>query len=354
MLNVALTGNVAAGKSTVVNELERLGATVVDADELVREAQAPGSAVLATIVRRFGREVLSPDGSLDRAALRARVLSDEAALAALNAIVHPEVRRRRGVLIDAAAARGDLIVVNDIPLLFEAADPADYDVVVLVDADPALRRDRLVSLRGLSEDDATRLIAAQLTTARKREMSDHVIDNDGTLDALHEATLALWQTLRRRAAREAVAGRAEVLLFVAPGPEELAAGPAGAAARYADAGLAVHLLTPPGASAPGHVAEILGLRSIECVAEVGGPRGAEVAARLQADAVVVCAHATPRWASDGWRFAPTSRRPAAKLDVRPWRDVVSRVRDRAPRERETFTRAGARPDSPRFDLFASA
>lgn len=197
MLNVALTGNVAAGKSTVVDELERLGATVIDADELVRQAQAPGSAILSAIVRRFGREVLTTSGGLDRAALRARVLADESALAALNAIVHPEVRRRRAALAEAAAARGDLIVVSDIPLLFEAADPSDFDVVILVDANPELRRQRLVALRGLSEDDATRLIASQLPTVRKREVSDYVIDNDGTIEALLDATRALWITLRR-------------------------------------------------------------------------------------------------------------------------------------------------------------
>src|SRR5437588_12325206 len=95
VLNVALTGNIAAGKSTVVDWFRRWGATIIDADELARQAQAPGGAVLAAIAQRFGADVLAPDGSLDRAALRGKVMGDQAALDALNTIVHPAVPRRR-------------------------------------------------------------------------------------------------------------------------------------------------------------------------------------------------------------------------------------------------------------------
>src|SRR5439155_1556896 len=93
MLNVALTGNIAAGKSTVVDLFRKWGATIIDADALVREAQAPGSAVLAAIAGRFGTDVLASDGTLDRAALRGKVMGDDAALTALNAIVHPAVQQ---------------------------------------------------------------------------------------------------------------------------------------------------------------------------------------------------------------------------------------------------------------------
>src|SRR6266702_2478505 len=106
MFNVALTGNIAAGKSSVVDLLRRWGATVIDADALAREAQAPGGEVLAAIVRRFGADVLAPDGALDRGALRAKVMGDQAALDALNQIVHPAVRRRRDELLREARDRG--------------------------------------------------------------------------------------------------------------------------------------------------------------------------------------------------------------------------------------------------------
>src|SRR6266513_1499255 len=153
MLNVALTGNIAAGKSTVVELFTRWGATVIDADSLARDAQAPGSAVLAAIARRFGTDVLAQGGTLDRAALRGKVMGDYNALAALNAIVHPAVQQRRLELQRAAGERGDAIVINDIPLLFEVLDPAQFDAVVLVDAPIVLRRTRLRTLRGLSNEE---------------------------------------------------------------------------------------------------------------------------------------------------------------------------------------------------------
>src|SRR5207248_9465851 len=109
MLNVALTGNIAAGKSTVVDLFRKWGATIIDADALVREAQAPGSAVIAAIAGRFGADVLASDGTLDRAALRGKVMGDDVALTALNAIVHPAVRQRRTELQRAAEERGDAI-----------------------------------------------------------------------------------------------------------------------------------------------------------------------------------------------------------------------------------------------------
>jgi dephospho-CoA kinase len=199
VLNVALTGNIAAGKSTVVDFFRQWGATVIDADELAREAQAPGTSVLAAIAKRFGAEVLRPDGSLDRAALRAKVLRDEAALPALNALVHPAVQRRREALLDAAWKRGDRIVVNDIPLLFEALDPAQFDVVVLVDAPVAVRRARLRALRGLANEEVDRLLAAQMPADRKRKKSHFVIDNDGGLDALQRRARAVYDELERRA-----------------------------------------------------------------------------------------------------------------------------------------------------------
>jgi dephospho-CoA kinase len=202
MLNVALTGNIAAGKSSVARLFEQWGATLIDADAIVHEVQSPGSAVLAAIALRFGRDVLHPDGSLDRAALRAKVIGNDTALAALNDLVHPEVQRRRAALVAAARKRGDAIVVNDIPLLFEVLDPADFDVVVLVDAPVALRRERLCALRGISPEEADRLIAAQMPSERKRKRSDYVIDNDGSREALERRARKVYTALQRRAAKQ--------------------------------------------------------------------------------------------------------------------------------------------------------
>jgi len=200
MLSVALTGNIAAGKTTVARLFQAWGATVIDADRLAQEVQAPGGPVLARIAERFGPGVLRPDGSLNRAALRRVVMADAGALQALNAIVHPEVHRRRRAELALARDRGARIVVTDIPLLFEADDPAAYDAVVLVDAPPAVRRDRIVRERGLAPEEADRLLAAQLPAGVKRARSDFIIENDGDHAVLERAAREIWRALEARAA----------------------------------------------------------------------------------------------------------------------------------------------------------
>lgn len=199
MLNVALTGNIASGKSTVAALFEQWGATVIDADRLVREAQSPGSPVLQAIAERFGGEYIGPYGALRRDALRHRVMGDPAALAELNRIVHPEVLKRRAALEAAARSRGDRIVVSDIPLLFEAADPSAFDAIVLVDAPEPVRRARLVAERGLSDEEAGQMLAAQLPSGPKRSRSSFVIDNDGDFSKLERAAAKVWEALLGRA-----------------------------------------------------------------------------------------------------------------------------------------------------------
>jgi dephospho-CoA kinase len=199
MLNIALTGNAAAGKSTVARWFQEWGATLIDADELVRQVERPGSPTLAEIVRRFGSQVLLPDGSLDRARLRRLMLDDPGRRAALNAIVHPAVQARRAELVREAQARGDRLVIHDIPLLFEVLDPDAFDLVVLVDAPDPVRRARLRE-RGLSDDEVDGLFAAQLPAAGKRPRSDLVVDNLGSLDDLKRAAWDAWQRIKNHIA----------------------------------------------------------------------------------------------------------------------------------------------------------
>jgi len=195
---VALTGNVAAGKSTVAALFRHWGAAVLDADQVVRELQRPGTPVYHRIVERFGPGIVDAHGELDRPALRRLILADAAARADLNAIVHPAVRAQREGLVAAARAGGARIVVADIPLLFEASDPAEYDAVVLVDAPTPLRRQRLVTMRGLPPEDADRLIAAQMPSEGKRRRSDFVIDNDGDRTQLERRARDVWLALEAR------------------------------------------------------------------------------------------------------------------------------------------------------------
>lgn len=197
---VALTGNIASGKSTVAALFRQWGAGIVDADQVVRDLQRPGTEVHRRILERFGAAVATPGGELDRAALRRIILADPGARSDLNAIVHPAVRAQRDTLVAAARAAGAKIVVADIPLLFEAADPAEFDAVVLVDAPEAVRLHRLVTMRGLPREDAERLIAAQLPSDTKRPRSQFVIDNDGDRAQLERRARDVWLALEARAA----------------------------------------------------------------------------------------------------------------------------------------------------------
>ena len=196
---MALTGNVASGKSTVSSLFREWGATVIDADALVREVQRPGTPVFAAIVARFGPAVVTPDGTLDRQALRQRILADPGQRRALESIVHPVVAARRAERVAEARARGARILVNDIPLLFEALDPSAFDAVILVDAPEDDRRERLVGQRGLAPPEADRLMAVQIPASAKRARSDFVIENDGSIDTLRQRTLTVWNALRERA-----------------------------------------------------------------------------------------------------------------------------------------------------------
>jgi len=199
MFRVGLTGNVASGKSTVLDYFRQWGAATVDADVLAREAVAPGTPGLAAVIRRFGAAIQLPDGGLDRGALRQRVMADPAERAALNAIVHPEVARLAAERDAALRKSGARIVVHDIPLLFEVLDPGDFDAIVLVDAPAGLRRQRLMLDRGLSAADADALIAAQQPSAAKRNRSHFLIDNGGDRAALESQARAAWRKLQEQA-----------------------------------------------------------------------------------------------------------------------------------------------------------
>ena len=199
MLLVGLTGNIASGKSSVARRLVAHGATLVDADLLAREAVRPGTPGLRDIIARWGEGVLSPDGVLDRGALRARVFGHPQELEALNDIVHPEVGRRRHAALAAARARGEALIVSDIPLLFEKDMAGEFDVIVLVDAPRTVRLERLVHDRGLREPEAMAMIAAQMPAELKRARADYVIDNAGTREQLDARVDAVWAELQQRA-----------------------------------------------------------------------------------------------------------------------------------------------------------
>ncbi|PBC64361.1 dephospho-CoA kinase [Streptomyces sp. Tue6028] len=199
MLKVGLTGGIGAGKSEVSRLLVEHGAVLIDADRIAREVVAPGTAGLAAVVDAFGRDILAPDGSLDRPRLGAIVFADPEKLAVLNAIVHPLVGARSRELEDAAP--DDAVVVHDVPLLAENGLASLYDLVIVVDAAPETQLDRLVRLRGMTEQDARARMAAQATREKRREVADVVIDNDVALGELERRVRDVWDGLVRRAHR---------------------------------------------------------------------------------------------------------------------------------------------------------
>jgi dephospho-CoA kinase len=206
---IALTGGIAAGKSTVTRRLGELGAVTIDADQLAREAVEPGSAGLAAIRSRFGDEVIGPDGALDRPALGAIVFADEKARLDLNGITHPAVIELFEARLRAAeAADPEAIVVYDIPLLAETGGRRGglFEFVIVVEAPASERIERLVEFRGMDRAEAERRIASQASDADRRALADVVIDSGGTLEHTLSQTDAAWSTaLARAAAKHAAA-----------------------------------------------------------------------------------------------------------------------------------------------------
>jgi dephospho-CoA kinase len=197
MMRVALTGGIGSGKSEVSRLFDELGAVVVDADVLAREAVAKGTPGLEEVVRTFGADLLGPDGELDRPAMGRRVFADPTARTQLEAIVHPRVRKRADEIETAAPA--DAVVVHDIPLLVESGQAERFDAVVVVDVPEELQVQRLVEGRGMAEDDVRARIKAQATRQQRLAVADHVVDNTGTREDLRPQVAEVLAALRERA-----------------------------------------------------------------------------------------------------------------------------------------------------------
>jgi dephospho-CoA kinase len=192
-MRIGLTGGVASGKSTVSARLRELGAMVIDADQLARQAVAKGTDGLAEVVDAFGPGVLTAEGDLDRPAVGAIVFADAAARRRLEAIIHPRVRAL-GAALEAAAPPGAL-VVHDIPLLAETGQASAFDAVVVVDVPVETQVERMVRLRGMTREDAEARVAAQASREQRRAVATYVIDNTGTLEDLRDRVAEVFDKL---------------------------------------------------------------------------------------------------------------------------------------------------------------
>jgi dephospho-CoA kinase len=179
---VALTGGLAAGKSTVAGYLRDAGFNVVDSDELARLATAPGTACLAEIARAFGASIIRPDGQLKRAELARIVFRDPSLRRLLESIIHPVVRQATQAALESASLAGRSATIVDIPLLVETGRAGDYDLVVTVSAPEEVRLGRAVA-RGYSLDQARSRLAAQASDRRREAVADIVLD--GSKDVSH-------------------------------------------------------------------------------------------------------------------------------------------------------------------------
>jgi dephospho-CoA kinase len=190
MIVVGLTGGIGSGKSTVAKLLARRGAVVIDADAIVHELQQPGAPLLDALAGRFGRQIITADGALDRAQLATLAFDDADAVKDLNDIVHPAVREEI-VRRVAANAGTDNVVVLDIPLITER-DTYAMAALVVVDVPTEIAVERLVAARAMTEDQVRSRMAAQLPRERRLELADRVIDNSGDRDALERQVDDAW------------------------------------------------------------------------------------------------------------------------------------------------------------------
>ncbi|MFM7410432.1 MAG: dephospho-CoA kinase [Actinomycetota bacterium] len=191
MILVGLTGGIGSGKTTVSGMLAARGAVIIDADQITRELQAPGSPVLDEIVAAFGAEVLDKRGTLDRPALAAKVFGDADALTRLNKIVHPAVGREMATRLE-AQRNTDNVVVLDIPLLVENPREGLCGTLV-VDLPLQIAVERLVTFRNMSRADAEARISRQASREARVAIADHVIDNSGDLESLEAQVESAWR-----------------------------------------------------------------------------------------------------------------------------------------------------------------
>ena len=192
-LILGVTGNIAAGKSTVARELAQRGAVVVDADQLAREVVEAGTKTLQRLVGEFGSGILQGDGSLDRDRLGQMVFADTKVRAVLDAIMHPEIARKSIEKLRVLKERNDIpLIVYDAPLLFEVGAESRVDKVLVVTIDPQEQLNRLMTRDHLGVSAAQQRLTAQMPQNEKVKRADFVVDNSGAEEIIRDQIDLLW------------------------------------------------------------------------------------------------------------------------------------------------------------------
>ncbi|MBS3732891.1 MAG: dephospho-CoA kinase [Desulfobacterales bacterium] len=195
-LKIGVTGGVGSGKSLVCRRLQELGVSVCSADELARQAVEPGTRAYDQIVHHFGRQILTPDGGIDRAALRRIIVDDDTARKTLERLVHPEVMRQMEKHFAAAEKQGAPAAAAEVPLLFEAGLESFFDAVILVRGDMENRLQRVMARDNVSRQEAEALMKTQMSEAQKRKRADYVIENNGSISRMQGEVDRIYAELR--------------------------------------------------------------------------------------------------------------------------------------------------------------
>jgi len=193
VFKVAVTGGAGSGKSSVCNRLKELGIKIISSDALAREAVAPGSTAYEKILNYFGETVLLSDGKLNRQMLRRIIVNDGAARLSLERFIHPEISKLMQRKMAQAEQHGDRVVAVEVPLLFELGMEEQFDLVVVVSADPDLRVKRLMDRDNVSREDAEELLSVQMPDQEKVKRGGFVLSNNGSTEQLISSVDRLYE-----------------------------------------------------------------------------------------------------------------------------------------------------------------
>ncbi|MFQ6103996.1 MAG: dephospho-CoA kinase [Candidatus Glassbacteria bacterium] len=197
MLRVGLTGNIGSGKSTVARIWADLGACIIDADIIAREVLTPGSITHEKVVYVFGEEIFDESGMLDRKRLADIVFNDPQKLATLNELVHPPVIKRIQDIMEKYSSESGLICVVEAALILECGREADYDLIVVVDADPRECVKRVMEERDLTREEVERVFGSQMSASEKKVKADFIIHNNGSLEELRLEAISVYESMKK-------------------------------------------------------------------------------------------------------------------------------------------------------------
>ncbi len=209
MFQIALTGGIASGKTTVSNEFKNLGVPIIDADIIAREVVAPGSTALGELIELFGRDILNDDGSLNRPALRKIIFSDTESKKKVEAILHPAIRQRSALSCKLHTKNGAHYIIHSIPLLIETGQSNIYDRVLVVDVPLDIQIARVMERDSISRESAFAIINSQASREERLNVADDVVLNTNTLEHLRTRVKELHTMYNMLANNSRTAGTTE-------------------------------------------------------------------------------------------------------------------------------------------------